>query len=494
MWIPRTTAVIATAFALVSPVPAAQAYPAAAAVTVPRMSPVYEVSHDGRWLRGVWYDANNNPTEAILNRVTGTVTPEGSGGRYWFIRDNPALRLTRQGSQIYARDASVYLINTATGTKKRIDTDSRGRPLKPSWTGVGFEYSSEFYDFDASPQLSIAATSVSRNGRKAAFCANYDVPAKPFLYVKDLVTGHLTRTKVVCGAVRPRGDAETQDYLGRAPEMSDDGRVVHVNGDSFVNEGPAMTDVWTTAWQADSLYFTSSGKVRTVKGWGSMTRDGSTIFMRVGVHKPGVVDPTGGRVGAYNISTKKVTKLPGKNAIYGNDPFTFSAFDQASRRGRFIVNDTSVIDRTYRITTDIAAILRAAGYQILQPDQRTDDDIQRISGNGKVVVAPARVAGQGSAVVVVTDWQPRARVTATPNASASKLVVDVDPDRGSGYWTLQVQRQRPGGSWKTLAKTYRTQGSRETRTINLAAGTYRVRAKAKYGYQEGVSTPVTLIR
>lgn len=490
MWIPRTTAVVATTFVLVSPVPAAQA---ATVATVPSMSPVYQVSHDGRWVRGVWYDANNNPTEAILNRVTGAVTPEGSGGQYWFIRDNPTLRLTRQGSRIYARDASVYLINLTTGKKKRIDTDSRGRPLKPSWTGVGLEYSSEFYDFDASPQLSIAATSVSRNGRKAAFCANYDVPTKPYLYVKDLVTGHLKRTKVVCGAVRPRGDAETQDYLGRAPEMSDDGRVVHVNGDSYTNEGPAMTDVWTTAWQADSLYFTGSGKVRKVTGWGSMTRDGSTIFMRVGVHKPGVADPTGGRVGAYKISTKKVTKLPGSNAIYGNDPFKFAAFDQASRRGRFVVNDASVIDRTYHLTTDTAALLTAAGYQALRPDQRTDDDVQRISGNGEVVVAPALVPGTGSAVVVLTGWQPRARVAATPNATASKLVVDVDPDQGSGYWTLQVQQQRENGSWKTLAKTYRTQGPRETRTINLPAGTYRVRAKAKFGYHEGVSTPVTLI-
>ena len=46
------------------------------------------------------------------------------------------------------------------------------------------------------------------------------------------------------------------------------------------------------------------------------------------------------------------------------------------------------------------------------------------------------------------------------------------------------RRSRPTG----------TQGSKETRTINLPKGTYRVVVKAKYGYAETPSAPVYLKR
>jgi hypothetical protein len=75
----------------------------------------------------------------------------------------------------------------------------------------------------------------------------------------------------------------------------------------------------------------------------------------------------------------------------------------------------------------------------------------------------------------------------------SKLSVDVDPNKGKGYWTFQVQRQNADGSWKAL-KSYRTQGTKETRTINLPKGTYRVVVRAKYGFAETPSALVYLKR
>ena len=75
----------------------------------------------------------------------------------------------------------------------------------------------------------------------------------------------------------------------------------------------------------------------------------------------------------------------------------------------------------------------------------------------------------------------------------SKLKVDVNPNKGSGYWKFQVQKQRSDGSWKAL-KTYKTKGSKETRTINLKKGTYRVVVKPKYGYAGTISTEVSLRR
>ena len=306
--------------------------------------------------------------------------------------------------------------------------------------------------------------------------------------MKDLRTGRLTKTSVVCGA-----SYEETTRLTRAPQMSDDGRVVHVNGSTF----NVPRDMATSHWLADTLYFTATGKVRTVNGFGSMTRDGRTILMRVGVRPEGTADTAGGRVGAYNIRTRAITALPGTNTIYGNDVFTFSAFDQASRRGRFVVNDTSVFDRTYGLTVDISAILRTKGYTIPADEAANCDTSRSISGDGKVVIAHGGVTAKGgcnTGYLAVTGWQPPVTVAAVANAEKSKLVVNVDPDKGSGYWTFRVQRQRASGSWRTLSRTYRTIGATETRTINLPAGTYRVRVNAKYGHRVTTSAAVTLVR
>ena len=442
-----------------------------------------EVSHTGRWVAGQGTTADG---VSIVDRKTGTVTAEPSDGPRWFIRDNPVLRLNRDYVAAYPK-AAVYLRNVATGVRKRIDTDSKGVPLKPAWA-VNPKYDDQYDSYYSTPQLLISAESVSKRGRKAAFCANYDSPKKPLLYVKDLRTGRLTKTAVVCGA-----SYEETTRLTRAPQMSDDGRVVHVNGSTF----SVPRDMPTSHWLADTLYFTGTGKVRNVNGFGSMTRDGRTILMRVGVRPEGTADTTGGRVGAYNIRTRAIAALPGTETIYGNDVFTFSAFDQASRRGRFVVNDTSVFDRTYGITVDISAILRTKGYTIPADEAANCDTTRSISGDGKVVIAHGGVTAKGgcnTGFLAVTGWQPPVTVAAVANAEKSKLVVNVDPDKGSGYWTLRVQRQRASGSWRTLSRTYRTIGATETRTINLPAGTYRVRVNAKYGHRVTTSAAVTLVR
>ncbi len=75
----------------------------------------------------------------------------------------------------------------------------------------------------------------------------------------------------------------------------------------------------------------------------------------------------------------------------------------------------------------------------------------------------------------------------------SKLYVNVNPNKGKRYWKFKVQKQRASGSWKSL-KTYRTKGKKETRTINLKKGTYRVKVKPKYGYQGVTSRSVHLTR
>ena len=63
---------------------------------------------------------------------------------------------------------------------------------------------------------------------------------------------------------------------------------------------------------------------------------------------------------------------------------------------------------------------------------------------------------------------------------------------GRRSWTFQVQRQADE-DWKTL-RTYRTQGSRETRTINLGKGAYRILVKAQRGFVETYSDGAWLER
>jgi hypothetical protein len=89
---------------------------------------------------------------------------------------------------------------------------------------------------------------------------------------------------------------------------------------------------------------------------------------------------------------------------------------------------------------------------------------------------------------------PTARVKVKAVSARSRLKVDVNPNRGSKYWTFQVQRKNADGTWKAL-KTYRTLGSTEKRTVDLRKGTYRVWVNPKFGFQGVMSAnEVTLKR
>jgi hypothetical protein len=73
------------------------------------------------------------------------------------------------------------------------------------------------------------------------------------------------------------------------------------------------------------------------------------------------------------------------------------------------------------------------------------------------------------------------------------MYVNVNPNRGSGFWKVKVQKRTDSG-WRTLKKTYRTKGKAEKLTINLPKGTYRAKVLPKYGYEKAYSARVTLVR
>jgi hypothetical protein len=108
------------------------------------------------------------------------------------------------------------------------------------------------------------------------------------------------------------------------------------------------------------------------------------------------------------------------------------------------------------------------------------------------IVTPPLTPVPPPAPVVVVQPKPTVKLKAV--SARSRIRVDVNPNKGRKYWTFQVQRKNADGSWTAL-KTYRTQGTKETRTVNLRKGTYRVWVNAKFGYQ-GVMSPneVTLKR
>jgi hypothetical protein len=121
-------------------------------------------------------------------------------------------------------------------------------------------------------------------------------------------------------------------------------------------------------------------------------------------------------------------------------------------------------------------------------------DGQTLDAGSQTLAARAVPAAQPAAPAIPTTPVMRtAAVKVRAVRARTRLSVNVDPNRGRGYWTFTVQSKRTDGSWATL-RTYRTKGSRETRTLNLGRGTYRVHVRAKHGYAAVTSVPVSLRR
>ena len=90
--------------------------------------------------------------------------------------------------------------------------------------------------------------------------------------------------------------------------------------------------------------------------------------------------------------------------------------------------------------------------------------------------------------------QPAApiKVKASATKGQSKIKVNVDPNSAAINYKVKVQK-RVDGKWKTK-KIRRTTGTKDTRTINVGAGSYRVKVPAQHGLEKGFSGTVQLIR
>jgi subtilisin family serine protease len=85
------------------------------------------------------------------------------------------------------------------------------------------------------------------------------------------------------------------------------------------------------------------------------------------------------------------------------------------------------------------------------------------------------------------------RVSARRAGLGNVLRVDVDPNKADvRSYTFQLQRLSMQGRWTLLSRTYRTEGAKETTTLRLPQGRYRVVVTAEHGYTSAVSKPVKI--
>jgi uncharacterized protein YjbI with pentapeptide repeats len=84
-------------------------------------------------------------------------------------------------------------------------------------------------------------------------------------------------------------------------------------------------------------------------------------------------------------------------------------------------------------------------------------------------------------------------VSATTNATADTLVVNIDPNLPNTDWRFTVEQRTQSGGFAPIA-SYTTHGSNESAIINLPAGTYRVFVPQQHTFTESVSGAVALTK
>lgn len=111
----------------------------------------------------------------------------------------------------------------------------------------------------------------------------------------------------------------------------------------------------------------------------------------------------------------------------------------------------------------------------------------------KVSVVSRSADGTSAPSVAVNGYPlPSVGLIVKAKRSASVLFVDVNPSRGSKSWLFRVYRLGSDGSTWTSSGTYRTKGAKETRTLNLKKGTYKVLVPAQNTHVDTWSQPVVL--
>ena len=182
-------------------------------------------------------------------------------------------------------------------------------------------------------RCSSARSRLARNGRKVAFCTNYEQPKVPVLYVKDLSNGRLTPHRGGCPVIDSMvGEHVHQDSrdLGGWPCRARQRGPLVGNGAArpAVDRGQAVLH--------------RNGQDPQGQRLGQHDPQRGHHFLRLGVPKRATPSSTI-RVGAYNVNTRKVRNCRPWTTSLGTPVAWFDAYEQASYRGRFVVGMQPVL-------------------------------------------------------------------------------------------------------------------------------------------------------
>ena len=120
-----------------------------------------------------------------------------------------------------------------------------------------------------------------------------------------------------------------------------------------------------------------------------------------------------------------------------------------------------------------------------------------VTSQPPAVAAPAPPVVAAPAPPAAAQSKPKAVVKVRAINNRTKLFVNVNPNKGKGYWRIKIYRKVMKGDavrWKKVGKTLRTKTRAETRTINLGKGIYRVKVMETYGMKGAISKRVKLVR
>lgn len=241
---------------------------------------------------------------------------------------------------------------------------------------------------------------------------------------------------------------------------------------------------------ASAVTYATSRGVTVVAAAGNLYQVGNPVVYPAALPKVigvSAIDPSG-RSSAFAETGSYVDLVaPGESIVSTVPGGGYLAGEGTSAAAPFVSAAAALMKAANpRLTpARIEAILTATAR-----DDRARDGRDKVFGAGLLQVD---AAVQAAARLPYGVRSPAASVQVKPVRSKRRLFVNVNPNRGSGYWVVQVQRRAANGSWKQVRQV-RTQGSRETRTLALPAGTYRVVVAAKHGYRSATSASVTLRR
>lgn len=270
----------------------------------------------------------------------------------------------------------VLVRDRVTGLTKDVTRRSNGKRLRPAWTGTCTQARcEEDQKLTYAPQLT--GGQISGNGRYVVFSANFAVPGRIDVYLKNLRTGRLQRFTGAGRMFVQEGDAERIP----APSVSHNARTVLIPGrlDSY-----EAGDTWT----AGRALFNRADLVDIGGVGNSMTRDGATITIN-GVFAGSSEGPPS-EVAWYDVAIG--TRVPATPAGLR------LTLTNASSDGRYVVwkpdlaSALRLRDRTAGLDHDLQAALTAAGYTVLAsagaPGGFMWGHIDRhaaISGDGRVL-------------------------------------------------------------------------------------------------------------